>query len=190
MSSKRRSLTEDELQDTLRLKSVWDQKSKTLSLTQKSASESFGFKNQSAISQYLNGRIPLNMEVAAKFAQFLKVPLSQISPRYSAVTTLCAGDANFLKLLNKEYLVGEDCVLVEMGEQDCWYVMDPAVKRACEGSFAIKQGDGLKLIKFETYRGSYRVYGIDEQQDPVTLPLSAASLITVEGKVLYKISKV
>ena len=76
----RRVLTEEEWQDTNRLKKIWEAKAKPLGLTQAKASKEFGFANQSAVSQYLNGHIPLNMKMAAKFAKLLEVDPMLICP--------------------------------------------------------------------------------------------------------------
>ena len=77
---KRRPLTKEESQDTERLKKIWEAKAKPLGLTQAKISKDFGFANQSAVSQYLNGRIPLNMKIAAKFAKALEVDPRLICP--------------------------------------------------------------------------------------------------------------
>lgn len=61
-----------------KLRSVWDAKKKDLNLTQESAAYELGFNGQSAVSNYLNGYQPLNLQVAIKFARLLKVDLSEI----------------------------------------------------------------------------------------------------------------
>lgn len=76
----RRVLTKEQSQDTDRLKKIWDEKAPRLGLTQAKASKEFGFANQSAVSQYLNGRISLNMNMAAKFAKLLEVHPREICP--------------------------------------------------------------------------------------------------------------
>jgi len=77
---KRRPLTKEQSQDTDRLKKIWDEKAPLLGLTQAKASKEFGFANQSAVSQYLNGRMPLGMKMAAKFAKLLEVDPREICP--------------------------------------------------------------------------------------------------------------
>jgi transcriptional regulator with XRE-family HTH domain len=79
----RRLLTKDETGDKERLKKVWEQKKLELNLSQQSVAKAFGITNQTAISQYLNGRIPLNLEAALKFSKVLQVRLSEISPRHA-----------------------------------------------------------------------------------------------------------
>ena len=82
-SYQRRELTSDETKDQSKLKRIWDSKHTDLHLTQAQLAKDFGFKNQAAISQYLNGRIPLNMETVAKFAKALQVKVDEISPRFA-----------------------------------------------------------------------------------------------------------
>ncbi|CAB5220223.1 HTH_XRE domain containing protein [uncultured Caudovirales phage] len=191
----RRALTQEEVQDTQRLQAVWDTVAMTRKITQKEASVAFGFKNQSAISQYLKGRIPLNMQTAAKFSQYLQVPLTEISPRFSQSATQL-NSASFAFSLKEQLNVSEDCVLVEMNDENVvmigdgsWYVLDRSVKNISEGAFAILTGEGYKLIKFEAAKGAYRVWGLPDQTTPIIFPLNAAALIKIEGKVLYKITK-
>jgi SOS-response transcriptional repressor LexA len=77
-------LTPEQLADAERLKVLfghWKQRRKDdgLPASQEAASEMLGF-NQSAMSQYLNGRIPLNVEAATKFATLIGTPISEFSP--------------------------------------------------------------------------------------------------------------
>lgn len=55
------------------LKAAWDAKKKELKLTQELAAELLGFESQGTVSQYLNGKIPVNTDAALKFAALLKV---------------------------------------------------------------------------------------------------------------------
>jgi len=95
---KRRAFTTAELKETERLREIWDRKSAALGLTQADASKRFGFANQSAVSQYLNGRIPLNIETALKFAHYLEVPVSAISDRAAALSGSPTNDAKRMRL--------------------------------------------------------------------------------------------
>ena len=79
----RRELSQSELEDTTRLRKIWDEKKDSLSLSQQDVADAFGIANQTAISQYLNGKIPLNLEAAIKFAKVLEVSIKQISPRHA-----------------------------------------------------------------------------------------------------------
>ena len=54
-------------------KSRMECKKKELKLTQELAAELLGFESQGTVSQYLNGKIPVNTDAALKFAALLKV---------------------------------------------------------------------------------------------------------------------
>jgi len=82
-TTKRRRLTPLEMQDQQKLRDLWETKREDLHLTQREAAEQFGYNNQAAISQYLNGKIPLNLETVLKFATLLKVSVEEISPRFA-----------------------------------------------------------------------------------------------------------
>lgn len=50
------------------------------SLTQANLAYEFGYSTQSAISQYLNGKVPLNVDASIKFADKLGCRVSDFSP--------------------------------------------------------------------------------------------------------------
>lgn len=62
----------------MKLKYAWEAHKKELGLTQEVAADLLGFSSQGTVSDYLNGRIPLNMATAFKFAKLLKVPVTEI----------------------------------------------------------------------------------------------------------------
>lgn len=77
-------LTAEQLADAARLKHLfveWQhrQKEKGAPSSQESVAERLGF-GQSALSQYLRGKIPLNPEAVAKFSDLLGVSQEAISP--------------------------------------------------------------------------------------------------------------
>jgi phage repressor protein C with HTH and peptisase S24 domain len=77
-------LTKEQLDDAARLKQrflAWQKGRKDAGLpsSQEALSELLGF-NQSAVSQYLNGRIPLNIEAAIKFASLIECQVADFSP--------------------------------------------------------------------------------------------------------------
>ena len=80
-----KSLSPDQLQDAARLKIAfkqWQAARKAVGLVASQdavAGELFGF-GQSALSQYLNGTIPLNADALAKFASVLNILPGAISP--------------------------------------------------------------------------------------------------------------
>lgn len=72
---KRKPLEKWQKQDAERLKALFEQHS----LSQGAAAEQFGV-TQGAVWQYLNGQIPLNLNIALQFARALKVHVGDFSP--------------------------------------------------------------------------------------------------------------
>ena len=80
-----RPLTRTQLQDARRLAEAFgrwqaDRRARGLEASQRYAARQLGFV-QSAVSQYLTGRIPLNGEALARFARLLAVAPGRISDR-------------------------------------------------------------------------------------------------------------
>ena len=64
------------------LKAAYQQRKKIdPTLTQEVLAERLGYAGQSAVSQYLNGRIPLNLTALLAFAEQLEINPADISPR-------------------------------------------------------------------------------------------------------------
>ncbi|WP_076569855.1 XRE family transcriptional regulator [Janthinobacterium sp. TND4EL3] len=87
-------LSEEQLADAARLKDLFkewqhSQKEKKLPSSQEAAAGALGF-GQSALAQYLNGRIPLNVAAGIKFAQLLGVALSEFSPSLASEAEMVA----------------------------------------------------------------------------------------------------
>lgn len=78
-----RKLTQPEIEDARRLKQLWNAKKEELHLSQVKAAKELGYNSQGAISQYINGRVSLNFQAAAKFAKLLRVEIKDISPRFA-----------------------------------------------------------------------------------------------------------
>lgn len=78
-----KALSQDETQDAKRLRQIWNAKKDEMHLSQVKAAEILGYNSQGAISQYLNGRVAMNLATVAKFAHLLKVRVEDISPRYA-----------------------------------------------------------------------------------------------------------
>ena len=66
--------------DQVRLKNVWDERKKELGVTQRDVRTMLNISSESAISHYLNGRIPLNLEIIIAFAIAMDVSVDRISP--------------------------------------------------------------------------------------------------------------
>lgn len=78
-------LTDEQLQDAIRLKSLFlRRKEADPSLTQEKLAFQCGWKTQGTITQYFNGRIPLNLGALYKFAEALDARLDEISPSLAA----------------------------------------------------------------------------------------------------------
>lgn len=70
-------LTPEQKADAERLMAIFKRQA---GLTQAVLADDLGFSTQSAVSQYLNGRVPLNVEVAIKFAERFNCLVSDFSP--------------------------------------------------------------------------------------------------------------
>lgn len=73
-------LNQEEIALYKRLNRIWNLKRKELGLNQEKAAEMYGC-SQGNISQYLNGKIPLNTDAIYKFSEILQVSPDEINPR-------------------------------------------------------------------------------------------------------------
>lgn len=70
------------LEEARKLKEIYkERKSKNPSLTQEHIADLCEWSGQSVVSQYLNGRIPLNLPALLKFSSVLHFDLADVSPR-------------------------------------------------------------------------------------------------------------
>ena len=87
-----------------RLYSVWLKKKALLGLSQERVADLFGC-TQANISQYLNGKIPLNTDAIFKFSKILEIAPEEINPDigefvpFNVTGPITAGD--MLSILNK-----------------------------------------------------------------------------------------
>lgn len=77
-------LSPEQRSDAARLKAVYTAKKRELSLTQEGLAAACGWESQGTVSQYFNGKIPLNIDAAVKFARVLKVSVSEFSPQLAS----------------------------------------------------------------------------------------------------------
>ncbi|WP_312669700.1 LexA family transcriptional regulator [Stutzerimonas nitrititolerans] len=90
MKAPRRELTSGEQAECARLKAIFEKRQKEakdqgVRITQESLGNSIGWKSgQSAVNQYLNGKVPLNLEALLKFAAELRFAPEEVSPRLAA----------------------------------------------------------------------------------------------------------
>lgn len=82
-----RDLSKEERDDARRLKQLWIAKKDQLHLNQVKAAKELGYNSQGAISQYINGRVSLNFQAAAKFAKLLRVDIQDIAPRFAPLVS-------------------------------------------------------------------------------------------------------
>ncbi len=79
--ARRANVTDEHREEARRLKRVWDIEKDCRGFTQEQAASRMGYATQAAVSQYLNAKIPLNLDSALKFANFLRCRVSDFSPR-------------------------------------------------------------------------------------------------------------
>jgi hypothetical protein len=186
MPNTRRPLTDEELADAARLRAVWEKRSKDLDLTQLDVSKSFGFANQSAVSQYLNAKIPLNLEAALRFATILQVPVSSISTRYNS---LLNSDNNYRKRNVLGVPVNDDLIEVtdamkEVVGNFTWIVIDKDQTRLSNGLFAVQVGDRVCAVECKLVDGVFHVHGAGGVD--MKIPAESAQLMNILGKVTHK----
>lgn len=78
MTTNRRPLTEREQRRAARAKAFWLEKKRRERLTQDDANTALGW-SPSTFGQYINGRIPMNLEATLKIAEYLGVSPADIS---------------------------------------------------------------------------------------------------------------
>jgi phage repressor protein C with HTH and peptisase S24 domain len=77
-------LTDEQKEDAARLKAIFEQrKQENPSLTQEALAFLCEWKTQGAVSQYMLGRVPLNLAALLKFSKALSVHPREISPKLS-----------------------------------------------------------------------------------------------------------
>ncbi len=90
-------LSADQKADAARLKAIYESKKRELRLTQDSLAAACGWESQGTVSQYLNGKIPLNIEAALKFSRHLKCDISEFSPSLAEPLGQAAQPQGFVK---------------------------------------------------------------------------------------------
>ncbi|CAI1047157.1 MULTISPECIES: S24 family peptidase [Serratia] len=96
---KKKSLTDEQIADAGRLKSLYNSKKKELNLSQQSLAETLGV-SQSAVAMLLNGVNALNHTNAASLAKMFGVRIEDISPK---IAEEIADMASALGTLDVEY---------------------------------------------------------------------------------------
>ncbi|MES4613029.1 MAG: LexA family protein [Ewingella sp.] len=150
---KKRTLTTEQLQDASRLKALYESKKKELGITQQDVADQLEI-SQGAVGHYLNGRNPINLNVAAVFANLLQVQIADFSPSIAAEAERLSRASNVsyvsvAKPRNSYPLIswvsaGSWCEAVEpytLKEIEEWYESDAHVEGT---AFWLKvQGDSM-----------------------------------------------
>lgn len=180
--------------DLDRLLTIWKQKKKAFGLTQEGAAKEFGFKNASAVSQYLTGHIPLNPTINKKFADFLGVPLESISPETAnffgkKITKEKIPIDEVLELPKTYEIVKVENNFVRLGYQQHFVVIDTTSKSIDSGIFAVRVGEGIRALTFSPHSDSWRVLGASDTDEMITMSQQHVALLNILGKVIYIIIK-
>jgi transcriptional regulator with XRE-family HTH domain len=96
--TKRRELTQSELDAAKRLQTIWNKKKKILNLTQERVAQLCDWSNQSAFGAYLLARVPLNTDAVLRLAKALHVHPTEIMPEL----------ADYLPSNNPEFKTEQD----------------------------------------------------------------------------------
>lgn len=186
-----KTLSEEQKEDVQRLRKLWDAKRVELGLTQANVAERFGIKNQTAISQYLNGRIPLNMEAAIKFAKVLEVAIHEISPR-NGEWIYRPLPMPVKRALDPVFETGHTYASIEMPDAS----MDPQIQQGDfvfydpekrdllgGGMFVVKLSNAHTVRQITPTRNGAFIHATGQDKE-VLLDKDTASLLAVEGKVV------
>lgn len=162
-TNKRRQLSLEEIADAQRLKEIYNQRKLDLSkegrrLTQDDLAHRCGWSGQSAVSQYINARVALNLEAVIKFARELDVRVSDISPRLAKIKgpTERSDELNYLG----DLCVWDSSAPLESGEVELPLFREVELA-AGDGRTQVIENGGAKL-RFS--KSTLREAGVDETQ--------------------------
>ncbi|RMX08519.1 S24 family peptidase [Corticibacter populi] len=80
----KRKVTPETLEESAKLRTLWDQRKLKLGLKQDTFGETYKVGNQSAVGQFLRGVTPISLKAAIGFAKGLQCEISDFSPRLAA----------------------------------------------------------------------------------------------------------
>ena len=80
-TNRKAKVTEEHHEEARKLKEIWNSRARE---TQGVFGEIHKIGNQSAVGQFINGKIPLSLNAAQGFAQGLKCSIADFSPRLAA----------------------------------------------------------------------------------------------------------
>ncbi|WP_304168270.1 LexA family transcriptional regulator [Lonsdalea britannica] len=87
---KKKKLSQEQIDDAKRLKSLYEAKKRELGVTQQTIADALDI-TQGAVGHYLNGRNALNVAVASAFANALKSSIAEFSPSLAKDAAQYAG---------------------------------------------------------------------------------------------------
>lgn len=145
--AKSKPLTQEQAEDSRRLKALWEEKKP---MTQEAFAEAYGLGTQGNVTQYLNGHIPLNLEAAIRFAGGLSVPVETISPRLAKVLAMAKSSERHLPS-QVEILVERVMALADVQRQEFLSAVLPILGSAMDSNhvssrFMLGKLSGLKVV--------------------------------------------
>lgn len=192
----RRDLSQLEREDSTRLRKIWDEKKDSLSLSQQDVADAFGISNQTAISQYLNGKIPLNLEAAIKFAKVLEVNIREISPRHAqwvfGASDKVLGDAlhNIFQENKKTFcfVVNDDVVapVATVGDIVCF---DTTSKIEGDGVYLFDLGEGSSMRHAKVSKDKEHVVLSGNGVEDTKIALSNTGILRITGRLVCSLRK-
>ena len=114
----KRALTDDEIADSKRLKSLWEEfKQKDAKRTQTWLASETGLGKQSLMGQYINGNIQLNERAVLAFSRVMGIHPSEISPRMDFPAAQKKEESHHIRLvqsnpLSEQYIVADEIILL------------------------------------------------------------------------------
>ena len=140
-TSGRRSLTAEERDDAARLGQVYkrwkaERKKDGKAASQEALAHLCDWSGQSAVSQYTNARIPLNLEALSKLSRAMGVPAADISPRLAAMMPSERSNAAMV-----DHVVSSDDGEPSYGEVDVPYYREVELA-AGAGQFEVVENHG------------------------------------------------
>lgn len=192
----RRDLSPLEHEDSARLRKIWDQKKDSLSLSQQDVADAFGISNQTAISQYLNGKIPLNLEAAIKFSKVLEVNIKEISPRHAewvyGASDKVLGDAlHTIFQENKKtfcFVATDDLVapVAMIGDIVCF---DATSRIEGDGIYLFDLGEGSSMRHAKVSKDKEHVILSGNGVEDTQMPLANTGMLRITGRLVCSLRK-
>lgn len=180
-------LTAEQKSDARRLKQVYQARKRELGLTQDILADRCGWKAQSAVSQYLNGKIPLGLDAALIFARELQCSVSDISPSLSQKLRAESPDQNHT--LQTSSYVTKDVLKPLSGSRSAPVVVHDlpvitmeAIMLGLQSRLAYWVSDGDYITAgFQAAKGSFVVVDSRIKRQPADIVLAV-----VDGAILLR----